>query len=120
MSIRTSLRRNWPVYGRAMTHMHAMNINDAEPVTVTPGIVRRTLTGTEQARAWFIEFGPGTQWPDVDHHDNEERYFVLDGEIIDGDDVFGPGSYVVFDKGSSHQPRSETGGRMLGITIFDR
>jgi hypothetical protein len=100
--------------------VQAVNVDDVAPVEVAPGILRRSLTTTDQARAWLIDFGPGTQWPGVDVHDGEERYFVIDGEIIDGDAVFGPGSYVVLAKGSSHQPRSESGGRMLGINIIEK
>ena len=103
-----------------MTLFQALNIDDVEAVTVAPGIQRRRLTTTDRARGWLIDFAPGTQWPEVDVHDGEERYFVVEGEFIEGDQVFGPGSYVVLAKGSSHQPRSETGGRMLGINIIEK
>ena len=103
-----------------MTNFQAVNIDDIAPVEVAPGILRRPLTTTDQARAWLIDFAPGTQWPVVDVHDGEERYFVIEGEFIDGDAVLGPGSYVVLAKGSSHQPRSELGGRMLGINIIEK
>ncbi|CAM3282650.1 cupin domain-containing protein [Stackebrandtia soli] len=102
-----------------MTTIQGINIDDVEPVEVAPGIFRRRLTATDRARAWLIDFGPGTRWPDVDVHESEERYFVIDGEIVEGDTRYPAGSYVVLAKGSAHQPGSETGGRMLGITIFE-
>lgn len=86
-------------------------------VEVAPGIQRRNLTRTPHAGGWIIDFAPGTQWPDVDHHAGEERYFVLEGEVLEGHRVHGPGAYIVFGSGSSHQPRTETGARMLGISI---
>lgn len=89
----------------------------AERRTVTDGIVRRDLQETDYARGWIIDFAPGTQWPAIDHHDSEERYFVLSGEVVDGDEVYPAGSYVVFPAGSQHQPRSEVGATMLGINI---
>jgi mannose-6-phosphate isomerase-like protein (cupin superfamily) len=88
-----------------------------EGVTVADGIVRRSLLSTDHASGWLIEFAPGTQWPAVDHHDTEERYFVLSGEVIDGQETYPAGSYVVFPAGSHHQPRTEVGASMLGINI---
>ncbi|MFE5587860.1 cupin domain-containing protein [Kitasatospora sp. NPDC056531] len=90
---------------------------DVEPVEVGPGIVRRRLTATGYARGWLIDFAPGSQWPEVDVHHTEERYYVLSGEVIEGDERHPAGSYVVFAPGSSHRPRTETGARMLGITL---
>ncbi|MER5377411.1 cupin domain-containing protein [Streptomyces sp. NPDC002553] len=89
---------------------------DAEEVA--PGIVRRRLPRTDHARGWLIDFAPGSQWPEVDVHESEERYFVLAGEVIEGEERHGPGTYVVFAPGSRHRPRTEHGARMLGITVL--
>ncbi|KOU26441.1 anti-sigma factor [Streptomyces sp. WM6372] len=94
-----------------------VHIDDIEPGGVAPGIVRRRLPATEFATGWLIDFAPGTQWPDVDVHDTEERYYVLNGEVIEGEERHGPGTYVVFAPGSRHRPRTETGARMLGVTV---
>ncbi len=100
------------------TLITAVQIDDIAPVEVVAGIMRRRLTHTEYARGWLIDFAPGTEWPEVDVHATEERYYVLSGEVIEGDERHGPGSYVVFAPGSRHRPRTETGARMLGITIL--
>ncbi|GAB7188856.1 hypothetical protein ATKI12_8971 [Kitasatospora sp. Ki12] len=92
-------------------------VDEVEPVEVAPGIVRRRLTATGYARGWLIDFAPGSRWPEVDVHDAEERYFVLSGEVIEGEERHPAGSYVVFAPGSSHRPRTETGARMLGVTV---
>ncbi|MER7845732.1 cupin domain-containing protein [Kitasatospora sp. NPDC096077] len=92
-------------------------VDDVEPVPVGLGIVRRRLTSTEHARAWLIDFAPGSRWPEVDLHHAEERYYVLSGEVIEGEERHPAGSYVVFAPGSRHRPRSESGARMLGITL---
>lgn len=63
----------------------------------------------------MIDFEPGAEWPAVDHHDAEERYYVETGEIIEGERRYGAGSYVVFAAGSQHRPRSEHGARIIGI-----
>lgn len=94
-----------------------LHIDEAETQEVGPGIVRRRLQRTEYARGWLIDFAPGAEWPVVDHHAAEERYYVLSGEVIEGEERHGPGAYVVFAPGSSHRPRTEVGAQILGITV---
>ncbi|MER5934797.1 cupin domain-containing protein [Streptomyces sp. NPDC002054] len=94
-----------------------VRVEDVEAVEVVPGITRRRLPATEGARGWLIDFAPGTEWPAVDVHAAEERYFVLEGEVIEGPERHGAGTYVVFAPGSRHRPRTETGARMLGISL---
>jgi hypothetical protein len=43
------------------------------------GIMRRRLPETEYACGWLIDFAPGTEWPEVDVHATEERYYVVSG-----------------------------------------
>ncbi|MET7710407.1 cupin domain-containing protein [Micromonospora sp. NPDC005413] len=104
-----------------MTHVsddvQILQVDEVEPVEVVPGVVRRRLPATERARGWMYDFAPGTEWPEVDVHEGEERYYVVSGEFIDRGHRLGPGSYVVFAPGSTHRPRTETGARMIGISI---
>ncbi|MFE6702222.1 cupin domain-containing protein [Streptomyces sp. NPDC057718] len=95
-----------------------VQVDDVEPHEVAPGIWRRRLPATAYARGWLIDFAAGTEWPEIDEHSTEERYFVLSGEVIDGGERHGPGAYVVFAPGSEHRPRTETGARMLGISLM--
>lgn len=97
--------------------VHSVHVDTLVPVEVGPGIQQWTLPTTDRARGWLIDFAPGSEWPVVDVHEDEERYFVLDGEIVEGDRRYAAGSYLVFAPGSSHRPRSDSGGRMLGINI---
>lgn len=105
-----------------MTHesddVQILQVDEVEPVEVFPGIVRRRLPATERARGWMYDFAPGTEWPEVDVHEGEERYYVVSGEFIDRGHRLGPGSYVVFAPGTAHRPRTETGARMIGISIL--
>jgi hypothetical protein len=107
-----------------MTEEHdgvqVLHIDEIEPVEVSSGIFRRRLPTTEAARGWVYDFAPGSEWPEVDVHDGEERYYVVSGEFIDRGHRLGPGSYVVFAPGSTHRPRTDTGARMLGISILNR
>ncbi len=95
--------------------VHAVHIDDVPAVEVCAGIRRYRLPATDFARGWLIDFDPGAQWPEVDHHHTEERYFVLSGEIIDNGERYPAGTYVVLAPGSSHRPHTETGARLLGI-----
>lgn len=95
-----------------------VQVEEVEAVAVAPGIVRRRVGSTDHARGWLIDFAPGSEWPEVDFHTTEERYYVLSGEVIEGEERHGPGTYVVFAPGSRHRPRSESGARILGITVL--
>ncbi|MFF4946350.1 cupin domain-containing protein [Streptomyces rubiginosohelvolus] len=95
-----------------------VQVDDVEAHEVAPGIMRRRLPATAYARGWLIDFAAGTEWPEVDEHTTEERYFVLSGEVIDGGERHGPGAYVVFAPGSEHRPRTEKGARMLGVSLM--
>lgn len=96
--------------------VQAVHIDDVPAEVVAAGIVRRRLPATGFARGWLIDFEPGTVWPEFDHHAAEERYFVLTGELIDNDQRYRAGTYVVFAPGSSHRPRTDTGARIIGIS----
>jgi mannose-6-phosphate isomerase-like protein (cupin superfamily) len=97
--------------------VHALHVDDVTPHEVAPGITRKTLTESAHVRAWLIEFGPGTTWPTVDHHETEERYYVLSGEVVDGGERYPAGTYVTLHAGSSHRPGSEAGATMLGFNL---
>src|SRR3546814_15715389 len=66
-------------------------------------------------RAWIVEMTPGSEWPRVDEHPTGEDVYVLEGEMIEGDRRFPAGSWLHFLPGSSHDPRTATGLRLLGF-----
>lgn len=94
----------------------SVHVDEVEPFDVAPGITGRRLAATDLVRGWYYEFAPGSTWPAVDHHEAEERYFVVSGEIVDNGRRYPAGTYVVFAAGSSHRPSSETGGAILGLS----
>ena len=100
-----------------MHDVSSLNVATADSVEVAPGIKRINLIETPSASGWMIEFGPGTRWPEVDVHVGEERYFVVSGELIDGDHTYPAGSYVVLADGSAHQPWTVGGATILGINL---
>lgn len=99
----------------AVPPWRSVRIDDVEPVIVGPGCLRRDLPSTRDVRIWVVDMVPGSQWPSVDVHDTGEEVFVMSGELIEGEQRLGPGSYLFFPPGSRHQPRTETGVRLFGI-----
>jgi mannose-6-phosphate isomerase-like protein (cupin superfamily) len=49
-------------------------------------------------------------------HDRREEFLVLEGQAIESDGtVLNPGDWTVYEPGSSHNTRTETGCLLLGI-----
>jgi hypothetical protein len=93
---------------------------DAVPgIAFGAGCVRRDLPAPPGARAWLIEMAADSVWPRVERHDTGEAYFVLSGEVIEGDMRYPAGTQVVFAPGSRHRPRTETGARLFGFHLVD-
>jgi hypothetical protein len=59
----------------------------------------------------------GSEWPHVDHHPHGESFYVASGEVIEGAARYGAGTYVTFEPGSSHRPRTEVGVRLIGFNF---
>lgn len=97
--------------------VRAIDVLTAEPIHVGPGCIRRDLPGTGQVRAWIVEMAAGCEWPRVDFHDEPELVYILDGEVIEGERSYEAGTYFLFEKGSSHRPRTVSGVRMFGVNL---
>jgi anti-sigma factor ChrR (cupin superfamily) len=95
----------------------ALRIDEASAVRVGPGCTRRDLPSNPGVRVWIVEMEPGSEWPQVDRHDNGEEYYVISGEVIEGERHYPTGTYVTFAPGSQHRPRTETGVRLFGINL---
>lgn len=99
----------------APSGLTAIDFTTTKKIEVGPGAYRYDLPATHGLRAWVVEIAPGAQWPHVDNHDTGELVFVLDGEVIEGEHRYGKGTYLFFEPGSKHRPRSEQGVRLFGI-----
>lgn len=95
----------------------AVAVDRVPAIVVGPGCLRRDLPGVPGVRVWIVEMAPGAQWPHVDHHDTGESYYVIDGEVIEGEARHGAGTYVHFPPDSRHRPRTEAGVRLLGLNL---
>lgn len=94
-----------------------IRIDDVAPIEVGPGCYRRDLPAQDGVRVWVVDMDPGSEWPHVDYHPEGEEVYVVSGEMIEGDQRFSAGTYLFFEKGSSHQPRTETGVRLFGFNL---
>lgn len=93
----------------------ALELGEAPALQVGPGCVRRDLPGMAGVRVWVVDMEPGATWPRVDEHETGEAYLVVSGEVVEGDQRFGVGTYVRFAAGSRHRPHTESGVRLLGF-----
>lgn len=95
-----------------------IEIDGVAPIVVGPGCVRRDLPSRAGVRVWVVDMEPGARWPYVDNHDAQgEDVVVMSGELIEGEERLGPGTYLHFGPDSSHQPRTETGVRLFGFNL---
>ena len=90
-------------------------VDDLPAIEVGPGCLRRDLPSARGLRTWIVDMAAGSQWPHVDVHETAEEIYVVHGELIENERTFGPGTYLYFEPGSSHRPRTETGVRLFGI-----
>jgi len=91
-------------------------VDEVPPVELGPGVRVRMLPGMPGIRPWVIDLDPGAVWPHLDVHEAYgEAYLVMSGEVVEGDRVHGPGTYVAFGPKTSHRPRTETGARAFGF-----
>ncbi|MDQ3716937.1 MAG: cupin domain-containing protein [Actinomycetota bacterium] len=92
--------------------VHTTLIDDVEPSEVAVGITRRGLP-SGQVVARVFDMAPDTVWPVVDHHTSDEFIYVVSGELIEGDTRHSAGSYLHYEAGTSHQPSTQVGVRIL-------
>ena len=103
---------------RPGTH-RAMCIGEVDAIRIGPGCTRRDLPSNQGVRVWIVEMEPGSQWPYIDRHDEHgEEYYVISGEVIEGDRRYCEGTYVTFAPGSQHQPHTDIGVQLLGINLI--
>lgn len=101
----------------AAAMLQAVRVDDVRPVVVGPGCFRRDLPSASGLRVWVVDMAPGSTWPVVDEHPTGEYVQVIEGELIEGEQRFGAGTYLFFKPGSSHRPRTETGVRLFGFNL---
>ncbi|MFC3551047.1 cupin domain-containing protein [Lysobacter cavernae] len=102
---------------KELSAVQALPVDEWSPIQVGQGCTRRDLPSVRGVRVWVVDMAPGAQWPSIDHHETGESYYVISGEVIEGDARYGAGTYVSFAPDSRHQPRTETGVRLIGLNL---
>lgn len=91
--------------------------------TDVPGVRYRVLHAAADGATHTVmyEMDAGASYPSHEHTEREECY-VISGDLIHGEDRYGPGDFLVMPKGSTHEvQRSETGCRILVMcSRYDR
>ena len=84
------------------------------PFDEAPGVAFRVLKTHPPGNGatLLLRFDPGSSYP-AHRHPGGEEYHVLDGELVDGAERYGAGTYVWHPPGSVHRPRSESGATVL-------
>lgn len=82
--------------------------------TFSDGVEMLALRSEPGANRVLLRLAPGKGYP-VHHHEVAEEVFVLEGIYEDLDGHYGPGAYLRYPPGSSHDARSTTGCTFLVI-----
>ncbi len=90
-----------------------VQLDAVDPDDIAPGITRRGLPSSGQVLARTFDIAAGVTWPEVDVHDRDELIYVISGELLDHGRRYPAGSYLYYQAGSWHQPRTDTGVRIL-------
>ncbi len=99
--------------------MQALATDTVPAIEIGEGCTRRDLPSGPGIRVWVVDMAPGAQWPVVEHHETGESYYVISGEVIEGDARFGAGTYVYFAPDTRHRPHTEHGVRLIGFNLRD-
>jgi anti-sigma factor ChrR (cupin superfamily) len=96
-------------------NLFVSHIDDAPVRHVADGIRTRRLWGEPgRPRALLVELDAGLTWPELDVHEpGPELVYVLSGDFSDGDVVHEAGTFLRYEAGTSHQPSTVRGCRML-------
>ena len=88
--------------------VHAQDLN-WQPHTV-PGVFVAIVHKDEVKReiVGFLRAEPGVRYP-AHRHAAVEEIFMLEGDLVIGDDVYGAGDYIRSNLGSSHAPYTKGG-----------
>jgi len=97
--------------------LQASYIDEIPAIKVGAGCYRRDLSDGGGVRVWVVDMEPDSVWPYVDDHDTGEHYYVVSGEVVEGNVRYGAGTYVRFAPGSSHRPKTDGGVRLFGFNL---
>jgi quercetin dioxygenase-like cupin family protein len=86
----------------------------------TPGVMIAIVHRDEVSRelVGFLRAEPGVRYP-WHRHAATEEIFMMEGDLVIGDEVYGAGDYIRSQPGSSHAPYTNGGCRFFFHTSID-
>jgi hypothetical protein len=86
----------------------------------TPGVAIAIVHRDESTRelVGFLRAEAGVRYP-FHHHAKREELFMLEGDLVIGNEVYGAGDYIRSSPGSSHAPYTNGGCRFFFHTSMD-
>ena len=85
------------------------------PLQEDMGLLKLSHDDATGQGAYMIRMEPGAET--IRHvHKRREEYYIIEGDLIESDGtVLGAGDYVIYQPGSEHNSRTETGCLLIGI-----
>ncbi len=101
------------IFNTASTEFQPYDLDG--PVQEDMSLLRLSYDQKSGQGAYMIKMEPGAET--IKHvHRRREEYLILEGDLIESDGtVLGPGDYIVYEPGSEHNSRTETGCFLIGI-----
>ncbi len=93
-------------------------IDEVPSEAVGPGVERRVLWDSPSHRVTAIDIVPGGSMPYLDVHPTFEGAFVISGTWMEGDRTYKAGDFIHYQPGTSHQPTTPTGGRLVSFRVW--
>ncbi|WP_431655780.1 cupin domain-containing protein [Pantanalinema rosaneae] len=114
------LHGNAPVLAESREHSLRQSQNLDWTPHATPGVTVAIVHRDEVKRelAGFLRAEPGVRYP-FHRHAAIEEIFMLEGDLVVGDEVYGAGDYIRSHPGSSHAPYTNGGCRFFFHTSID-
>ena len=86
-----------------------------DPVPQDIGFMKLSYDKVSAQGAYMMRMAPGATTENHTHNRREE-YYIMEGDLIESDGmVLGPGDFVIYAPGTTHNSRTETGCLILAI-----
>jgi mannose-6-phosphate isomerase-like protein (cupin superfamily) len=86
-----------------------------DPIPKDIGFMKLSYDKASAQGAYMMRMAPGAT-TERHVHKRREEYYIVAGDLIESDGtVLGPGDFVIYPPGSTHNSRTETGCLILAI-----
>jgi anti-sigma factor ChrR (cupin superfamily) len=96
-----------------MADMFYANLEDIEWEDRGPGARRKVVRVDDEVYVGYTRWDPGYELAYLDTHGGREIVFIIEGTFVDHNGSHGPGTVIISEPGSAHQPSAPD-----GVTFF--